>query len=388
MKKTILVTGGAGYIGSFTVKNLLDNNYDVVVLDSLENGHKEAIDSRAKLEICDLSDPKATAAIFEKYKIDAVIDFAAYLAVGESMENPKKYMKNNVENFVKLLNIMKKYDVKYIIKSSTAASYGNPEKESDFPLKENYQENYKPNNSALLPGIWNNKDVEGEDFFQDFIKYYEEIFSDRPDLKLTSDELTKLRIPTSIYGLTKLLDEIILAKYNQSSGIEYVALRYFNVCGASLDEKIGEDKPNPTTLMTMVIYNLIGKNPELKVFGNDYPTKDGTGIRDYIHPLDLATGHIAALKYIMKTDNSEIFNLGRGKGYSVLEIISAVEKASGMKISYKIVPRRSGDPAVSYACPDKAIKKLNWQAKYDLTDMANSAWKWHKNNPKGYNIND
>lgn len=381
---TILVTGGAGYIGSFTIKELLDQKYDVVVLDSLENGHKEAVDSRAKLEVVDLSDRDATEKVFDKYKIDAVIDFAAYLAVGESMEKPEVYMRNNVENFVKLLDVMVEKGCKYIIKSSTASTYGNPLSESDFPLKEDYQDNFKPKTSALLNGVWDNEKVKGGDFFQKIIGYYNKIFFNRSDLKLTNHELTKLRIPTSVYGLTKLLDEIILKKYNKSSNLQCASLRYFNVCGGALDGMTGEDKPNPTTLMTVCFWSLIGKFPELKLFGNDYPTKDGTGIRDYIHPLDLATGHVAALGYVMRKNKSEVFNLGRGRGYSVFEVMKAVEKASNKKIKYTIMPRRSGDPAVSYADPSKAEKLLNWKAKYSLEDMAKSAWKWHKNNPEGY----
>ncbi len=381
---TILVTGGAGYIGSFTVKELLDQKYDVVVLDSLENGHKEAVDLRAKLEVVDLSDRDATEKVFDKYKIDAVIDFAAYLAVGESMEKPEIYLRNNVENFVKLLDVMVEKGCKHIIKSSTASTYGNPLSKSDFPLKENYQDNFKPETSALLGGEWDGKNIEGEEFFKKIIKYYREVFLDRPDLKLTSNELTKLRIPTSVYGLTKLLDEILLEKYNKYSNIQYASLRYFNVCGGALDGTMGEDKPDPTTLMTVCFWSLIGKFPELKLFGNDYLTKDGTGVRDYIHPLDLATGHVAALEYVMQKNKSEIFNLGCGKGYSVFEVIEAVEKASDKKVKYTVMPRRSGDPAVSYADPSKAEKLLNWRAKYNLEDMAESAWKWHKNNPRGY----
>lgn len=381
---TILVAGGAGYIGSFTVKELLNNGFDVIVLDSLENGHGEAVDSRAKSEVADLSNKKEIEKVFKKYEIKAVIDFAAYLAVSESMEDPRKYMKNNVQNFIHLLDIMVENKCKYIIKSSTASTYGNPLSDDDFPLKESYQENYKPGKSALLEGIWDQKKVMGEEFFECLVNYYHKIFSDRPDLKLTKEELTKLRIPASVYGLTKLLDEIILEKYNQISHINYIALRYFNVCGAGMDGKIGEDKPNPTTLMTMVIYSILGKSQRLKVYGADYPTPDGTGIRDYIHPLDLATGHLSALKNLLKSDISGIFNLGNGKGYSVFELIAAIEKVSKKKVDYDVIPRRSGDPAISIADPSKAKKLLNWKAKYNLQDMAKSAWKWHTSYPNGY----
>lgn len=384
MRKTILVTGGAGYIGSFTVKELLDNGFDVIVLDSLENGHREAVDRRAILHVVDLSDRDATEAVFDKHKIDAVIDFAAYLAVGESMEAPKKYLENNVQNFVKLLEVMKQKGCKYIIKSSTASTYGNPE-DKYFPLKENYQEIFKPKNSALLEGVWNKEKTSGDDFFEKIIGYYNSAFREQPELMLKEDELTQLKIPASVYGLTKMLDEIIMKKYDKSSDIKSVALRYFNVCGASEDGKIGEDKPHPTTLMTVCFWSILGKFPELKLFGTDYPTKDGTGIRDYISPLDLATGHLQALRYLLNTNKSDLFNLGRGRGYSVYEVISAIEKASGEKVKYSIMPRRSGDPAVSYADPTKAETILNWKAKYDLENMAETAWKWHSMHPNGYN---
>lgn len=384
-KKNILVTGGAGYIGSITVKELLDQNFDVVVLDSLENGHLEAVDPRAKLAIVDLANLKETEKVFEKYKIDAVVDFAAYLAVGESMEVPEKYLANNVDNFISLLDCMKKYEVPLIIKSSTASTYGNPKNESDFPLKENYHDNYRPEKSALLEGMWESQRLVGEDFFQKIIDYYQNKYHDRSDLQLSADEITKLRIPASVYGLTKLLDEIILDKYNHNSGIYWVTLRYFNVCGASINGRMGEDKPNPTTLMTLAFWNLLGKIEKLKVFGTDYPTKDGTGIRDYIHPLDLATGHAAALQYLLDKNEPAIFNLGNGVGYSVFEVIKAVEKASGRKVEHEIKPRRSGDPAISYCDPGKAQKILGWKAKYNLDDMAETAWKWHSKHPEGYN---
>jgi len=383
-KQTILVTGGAGYIGSFTVIELLNNGYDVVVLDSLETGHKAAVDKRATLEVANLSDQKNTERILNKYKPLAVIDFAAFLAVGESMEEPKKYFENNVVNFVKLLDALKKSDCKFIIKSSTSSTYGNPLSKTDFPLKENYTENFKPDQSALLPGQWEKSAVSGDIFFQKIIEYYQQVFSDRSDLHLTSDELIKLRIPTSIYGLTKLIDEVILDKYNQSSGFKSISLRYFNACGAALDGKMGEDKPAPTTLMTVAIYSILKKTDPLKVFGNDYPTADGTGIRDYIHPLDLATGHAKALKYLLEKEQSDTFNLGCGKGYSVLEVIKAIEKASGKKVSYEVVPRRSGDPAVSFADATRSKELLGWQSRYNLSDMANSAWKWHSENPHGF----
>lgn len=382
--KNILVTGGAGYIGSHTAKELVKQGFDVVVLDNLEAGHKEAVDSKAKLEVVDLADKEKVKEIFKKYQPQAVIDFAAYLAVGESMENPKKYFQNNVANFINLLDVMKEIGTKYLIKSSTAAVYGNPTKDSDIPWKESFTETYQPEKSALLAGKWGDNDVIGEGFFQRFIDFYNQAYKNQSELKLDEPELSKLRIPLSIYGLTKALDEILMKKYDNTSGIKSVSLRYFNVCGADPAGKIGEDKPNPTTLMVLAIYQALGKIPKLKVFGNDYPTTDGSGIRDYIHPSDLAVGHLAALNYLFSAGLSETFNLGTAKGSSVFEVIKAVEDASGKKVEYEIMPRRSGDATISVADPSKANSVLHWQTEYNLTDMAETAWKWHNENPEGF----
>ena len=439
-KKMIMVTGGAGYIGSFTVKQLLTAGYEVLVVDSMETGHEAALHAATDslqltthnnliLEIADIGDQSRMREIFDKYPIEAVIDFAAYLAVGESMENPKKYLENNVVNFVKLLDVMKEKGCRFIIKSSTAATYGNPD-DKYFPLREDYQELVKPKESDLLPGKWDGKEVEKEAFFLAFMDEYREIFKNRPDLWLSEEELAKLRITTSIYGLTKLLDEIVLRKYEGAAGsrdqvttsrhsgrdgipdlvdapkgaesnsiigsrvkpgmtaintgIKSIALRYFNVCGASEDGQMGDDKPNPSNLMTLVIYNALGKIDKLKVFGDDYPTKDGTGLRDYIHPIDLAKGHVKALKYLLDKQESNVFNLGTGDAYTVFELIKEVEKASGKKVKYEIMSRRSGDPALSYANPSKANDILGWQAEYTLERMATTAWKWHSTHPEGY----
>lgn len=382
--KKILVTGGAGYIGSHTVKELLKNSYEVIALDSLEIGHKEAVDLKAQLEIVDLADKEKIKKIFEKHKPDAVIDFAAYLAVGESMENPKRYFQNNVVNFINLLDVMEEVGCRYLVKSSTAAVYGNPIKEGDIPWKEEFTEECKPENSALLSGKWDSLDVKGEEFLQKFIEYYERFYGNRRELKLVSEEIAELRIPLSIYGLSKLLDEILQKKYDKLHGLKSIALRYFNVCGADPDGLIGEDKPRPTTLMILAIYQILGKISELKIFGRDYPTPDGTGIRDYIHPTDIAIGHISALKFLSRNGISEIFNLGTGRGSSVLEVIAAVERVSGKKVKTHDCPRRSGDATVSVADSSKAKRILNWQAKYNLDDMAATAWKWHSENPQGF----
>lgn len=384
-KSYILVTGGAGYIGSITVNELIKAGYDVVVLDSLENGHKEAVNLSAALEIVDLKDKAATDAVFKKYKIAAVVDFAAYLAVGESMENPVKYLGNNVMNFINLLDVMVANNCKFIIKSSTASAYGDPQNESDFPLKEEYTESISPDHSELLAGKWDGTDLAGDEFFDKIIEFY----TQNTDKKLhfSKEELTKLKIPVSVYGLTKLIDELILNKYNKMSGIESVVLRYFNVCGADPSGQIGEDKPNPTNLMSVTVLKACGKIPELKVFGNDYPTKDGTGVRDYIHVNDLALGHVKALQYLLKSKSSNIFNLGTGIGYTVLEVINAVEKAADKKIEYKIVERRTGDPVKSFADPSRANILLGWKTQFSLDDMARTAWNWHSSHPNGYRQN-
>ena len=382
--KTILVTGGAGYIGSQAVKELVKAGYAVVVLDNLEAGHKEAVDPAATLEVVDLKNRHKISEVFNKYRIDAVIDFAAYLAVGESMENPQRYLHNNVLNFINLLDTMVDKKCRYIIKSSTAAVYGNPTEKKDIPWQEDFVENYQPKESALLAGKWQGKNVVGEDFFEKFTTAYENAISKRSELKLTESEKVKLKIPLSIYGLTKLLDEIILKKYDKISKIKFVSLRYFNVCGADPSGEMGEDKPNPTTLMIMAIYQILGKIPQLNILGRNYDTADGTAIRDYIHPSDLSVGHISALKNLFQTNQSEIFNLGTGKGSSVLEVISTVERASGKKVKTVDKPRRSGDATISIADPSKAEKILNWKAEYSLDDMAKTAWKWHNSHPNGY----
>jgi UDP-glucose 4-epimerase len=385
MMEKILVTGGAGYIGSHTVKELVKAGFEVVVVDNLSAGHKESIESRATLEICDVGDKNKLTEIVRKHQPKAVIDFAAYLAVGESMEQPKKYLKNNVQNFVTLLDVMNEVGCRFIIKSSTASTYGNPLNDSDFPLTEGYTERFKPEKSYLLSGKWDGKDVSGEDFFQDFVGAYNSIYADRSELALNKDELTKLRIPLSVYGLSKMLDEILLKKYDESYGIKSIVLRYFNVCGADPDGEIGEDKPSPTTLMILCIMQILGKVPKLKVFGDDYPTKDGTGIRDYIHVSDIASGHVSALNYLLEKQESDLFNLGTGQGSTVMEVIDSVDDASGQKVEFEVVERRSGDPTISVANADKAKAILKWNAKYSLNDMARSAWKWHSTHPNGFN---
>ena len=382
MRKTVLVTGGAGFIGSITVKELTEVGYQVVVLDSLENGHREAVDSRAVLEIADLKDSKTVDQIFKKYQIDAVIDFAAYIAVGESMEEPRKYLDNNVFNFINLIETMLRNNCNLLIKSSTASVYGNPTDKDDLPLVEDYTEKKKFDESQLLSGAWEGKPVAGEEFFKEILDYYRNNTKQNP--KLSAEEVERLRIPTSVYGLTKMLDEIVMKKYDELSGLKYIALRYFNVAGATLSGEMGQVVEKPTHIFANSIFNLLGKNEKLTIFGNDYDTSDGTGIRDYIHVLDIASGHIAALQYLLNSQKSDTINLGTGRGYSVLQVIKAVEKAGGKKVKFCFGPKRSGDVSEVFANVEKASKLLGWRAKYSLRDMAETAWKWHSEHPEGY----
>ncbi len=380
----VLVTGGAGYIGSITTKALLDAGFAVVVVDTLEKGHKEAVDQRAIFELADVGDKATMDQVIKKHKPIAVIDFAAYIAVGESMTEPKKYFANNVTNFVNLLDVLVDNKVKFLIKSSTAAVYGTPQHDADLPLREEYTETHTPSESALLAGAWDSENVINNSFFDKIINHHRETFESRSELQLSNTDLDKLKIPPSIYGLTKLLDEIIMKKYDDSFGLKSMALRYFNVAGADPSGEIGQDNENPTHIFASAIFQALGKKDKLMVFGHDYKTKDGTGVRDYVHVCDLASGHIAALKYLVQSGKSDTINLGTGIGYSVLDVISAVEKASGKKISYELGERRSGDVAILYANPSKAAEILGWTAQYSINDMATSAWKWHSTHPNGY----
>lgn len=381
-RQTIMVTGGAGYIGSITTRELLNTGFNVVVLDNLERGHSEAVDRRAKLYVADLRNKQDIYKVFQENKIDAVIDFAAYIAVGESMEQPKKYVDNNVFNFINLIEVMLENGCKFLIKSSTASVYGNPTKKEDFPLLEQFTETKEFKESQLLTGIWEDEELEREEFFEKIISYCQNNMPEK--LKLAENDRIKLRIPTSVYGLTKLLDEIIMKKYDVLSGLKYITLRYFNVAGAATSGDMGQVCEKPTHIFANAIFNLLGKNSNLEIFGNDYDTKDGTGVRDYIHVVDLATGHIAALNHLLKSQISDTINLGTGTGYSVLEVINAVERASGRKVKFSFGSKRSGDVAVVYANPSKAWKTLGWKSKYSLDDMAKTAWKWHSTHPNGY----
>ncbi len=319
----ILVTGGAGYIGSHVVKYLINNGYDVIILDNLIRGHKEAIHPKAEFIQCDLRNYFNLFTSLKNKKFEAVIHFAAFAYVGESVENPQLYYDNNVVGSLNLLNVIKELDVKYFVFSSTCSVYGNPDK---VPISE--QESIKPINP---------------------------------------------------YAKTKKAIEYTLEDFSEAFGIKYTALRYFNAAGCDFDGEIGESHYPETHLIPLVLETAIGKRDKLKVFGNDYDTSDGTCIRDYIHVDDLADAHMKALQYLISGGESTVFNLGTGDGNSVLEIIKSAERITNKTINFDIVERRPGDPAILVADNTKAKSILGWQPKYNLDDIISSAWKWSNN---------
>lgn len=326
---SILVCGGAGYIGSHMVCELLDNGEDVVILDNLEKGHKNAL-LGGKLYVGDLRDKEILNKVFSENKIDAVIDFAAYSLVGESMSEPLKYFNNNVYGTINLLEAMKEFNVKYIVFSSTAATYGEPE---SIPIDENSK-----------------------------------------------------TFPTNAYGESKLLVEKILKWCDYAYGIKYTALRYFNAAGAHITGQIGEDHSPETHLIPIILDVALGNRDKIMMFGDDYDTKDGTCIRDYIHVSDLASAHSLALKRLMNGGDSAIYNLGNGTGFSVKEVVEVARKVTGHPIPAEVAPRRSGDPAILIASSERATTELRWKPKYnDLETIISTAWNWHKNHPNGYN---
>jgi UDP-glucose-4-epimerase GalE len=324
--QNIIVTGGAGYIGSHTCKVLKQKNYNPITIDNLSTGHMEAVKFGPLIK-GDTNDFDLLVDTFKKYKPIAVMHFAADAIVTESMKDPKKYYTNNVKNTINLLNAMIETSIKNIIFSSTCAIFGNPK--------------------------------------------YTPICEDHP------------KNPISPYGKSKLMIEEILQDYNMSYSLNFASLRYFNAAGADIDLEIGEKHENETHLIPIAIENALNIRDCMHVYGSDFETKDKTAIRDYIHVLDLASAHIKALEYIIKNKKSLTLNLGTEKGFSVLEIINMVEKISGKKLKIKLTNKREGDPAELYANAKKAKKLLNWELKYsNLKTIITSAYEWHQKQQK------
>ena len=335
---SILVTGGVGFIGSHTVVELQNAGYDVVVLDNLCNANHKVLDrieaitgKKVPFYKADIRDREALNEIFEKESIDSVIHFAGLKAVGESVQKPLEYYDNNISGTLVLVDVMRQHGCKNIIFSSSATVYGDP---------------------AFVP---------------------------------ITEECPK-GVCTNPYGWTKSMLEQILSDIQKADNEwNVVLLRYFNPIGAHKSGTIGEN-PNgiPNNLMPYITQVAVGKREELGVFGDDYDTPDGTGVRDYIHVVDLALGHVKALKKIEEKAGLKIYNLGTGCGYSVLDVVHNFEKASGVKIPYSIKPRRAGDIATCYADAAKAKEELGWEAQYGILEMCEDSWRWQKNNPNGY----
>jgi UDP-glucose 4-epimerase len=334
----ILVTGGAGYIGSHTCVELLNNGYEIVIVDNLSNSKpgaltriEELTGKTFKFYQVDLLDQEELEKVFAENEITAVIHFAGLKAVGESVSIPLRYYHNNITGTLILCELMSKYYVKNLVFSSSATVYGMPEK---MPISE--------------------------------------------DAPLSA---------TNPYGRTKLMiEEILRDLYVADKEWSIALLRYFNPVGAHVSGRIGEDPSGiPNNLMPYITQVAIGKLEKLQVFGNDYPTVDGTGVRDYIHVVDLAKGHLKALEQVVRDQGVEAYNLGTGVGYSVLQMVEAFEKASEKKVPYQIVDRRPGDVAICYADPEKAKAKLGWTAEKGIDEMCRDSWRWQSQNPTGYN---
>jgi UDP-glucose 4-epimerase len=334
----ILVTGGAGYIGSHTSVDLLETGYDLTVIDNLANSKAEALQRVQRLTgktldfyQVDLLDTDALSAAFAAHPVDAVIHFAAYKAVGESVAKPLEYYQNNVAGTINLLDVMRKHNCKNLVYSSSCTVYGEPKV---VPITEDH-----PTAAAESP-----------------------------------------------YGWTKLMTEQIMRDLHHSDPAwNIILLRYFNPVGAHPSGNMGED-PNgvPNNLMPYITQVAIGRLPELRIFGSDYPTVDGTGVRDYIHVVDLANAHVRAVQKLDEKPGLVAYNLGTGQGSSVLQVVAAFEQATGVKIPYKLMPRRPGDVTAAYADPTKAERELAWRAEHDLFDICRDGWRWQQQNPQGY----
>ncbi|MUV36879.1 UDP-glucose 4-epimerase [Lentibacillus sp. JNUCC-1] len=325
----ILVLGGAGYIGSHAVYRLVEKGHKVIVVDNLQTGHIEALHPDAAFYEGDIRDRSFLHNVFEQEQVEAVIHFAANSLVGESMDVPLAYFDNNVYGTQVLLETMTEFNVRYIVFSSTAATYGEPD-----------------------------------------------------TVPITEDMPTR---PTNTYGETKLTMEKMMRWTEAAYGIKYVSLRYFNVAGARQDGEIGEDHRPETHLVPIILQTALGQRDHISIFGDDYDTPDGTCIRDYVHVEDLIDAHLLALQYLQDGGDSNIFNLGSSNGFSVKEMIDAARAATGKEIPAQVAPRRSGDPAVLIASPDKAKKVLGWHpARTSIEQIMQDAWNWHRTHPDGY----
>lgn len=326
---SILVVGGAGYIGSHMVKRLIEQGQEVVVVDNLSTGHRKAVDEKARFYEGDIRNHVFLKGVFDRENIDTVVHFAAFSIVPESMEKPLKYFDNNTAGMVALLEEMRDHDVKRIIFSSTAATYGVPEKS---PIEEN----------------------------------------DR-------------QAPINPYGESKLMMEKIIRWADQAYGIKFVALRYFNVAGAYPDGSIGEDHGPETHLTPIILQVAAGQRDQLKIFGDDYNTPDGTNVRDYVHVLDLVDAHILAINYLKAGNDSDVFNLGSSTGFSVKQMVEAAREVTGEPIPAEIAERRPGDPDSLIAASQKARDVLQWQPQYDdVKGIIQTAWNWKQQHPRGY----
>ncbi|MDU3582836.1 UDP-glucose 4-epimerase GalE [Clostridium butyricum] len=324
-----IVLGGAGYIGSHAVNKLIENNYDVIVVDNLQSGHEEAINSKAKFYKGDIRDKNFLSNVFKKENIDGVFHFAANSIVGESMKEPLMYFNNNVYGMQILLEVMNEHNVNKIVFSSTAATYGEPKQ-----------------------------------------------------VPITEDMET---CPTNTYGETKLVMEKMMKWCDKAYGMKYVALRYFNVAGAEDDGSIGEDHNPETHLIPIVLQTALGKRDHITIFGDDYDTEDGTCVRDYVHVVDLVEAHILAMKYLIHGGESNTFNLGSNQGFSVKEIVETARKVTDKNIKAIIGERRAGDPSKLIASSDKARKILGWNPiRTNIENIIQDAWLWHDTHKNGY----
>ncbi|SFD62078.1 UDP-galactose 4-epimerase [Enterococcus casseliflavus] len=325
----ILVLGGAGYIGSHAVDQLIEQGKQVVVVDNLLTGHRQAIHPVATFYEGDIRDKAFLQSVFEKETIDGVIHFAASSLVGESVEKPLKYFNNNVYGMQVLLEVMKEHQVKHIVFSSTAATYGEPD---HSPITEETPTN-----------------------------------------------------PKNPYGESKLIMEKMMRWCDEAYGMKYVALRYFNVAGAKSDASIGEDHDPETHLVPIILQAALGQRKEVAIFGEDYDTPDGTCVRDYVHVEDLIAAHLLALEYLQKGNESNVFNLGSNHGYSVKEMVEAARNVTKKEIPARVAPRRAGDPSTLVASSEKARKVLGWKPVYtDVEAIIETAWNWHVSHPNGY----